>query len=44
VWDHVTIMVFENKKFSQIIGDSVDAPCLTSLAWACSYAPRTGTT
>jgi hypothetical protein len=37
-WDHVTIVMFENKTFSQIIGNTVDAPYLTSLAWACSYA------
>ena len=37
-WDHVTIVIFENKTFSQIIGNTVDAPYLTSLALACSYA------
>jgi len=37
-WEHVTIVIFENKTFSQIIGNTVDAPYLTSLALACSYA------
>ncbi len=36
-WDHVTVIVFENKTLSQIIG-SANAPYLTSLALACSYA------
>jgi hypothetical protein len=36
-WEHVTIIIFENKTFSQIIG-SANAPYLTSLATACSYA------
>jgi phosphatidylinositol-3-phosphatase len=36
-WDHVTVIVFENKTLSQIIG-SADAPYLTSLATTCSYA------
>ena len=36
-WDHVTVIVFENKTLSQIIG-SANAPYLTSLATACSYA------
>ena len=37
-WEHVTIVVFENKTFSQIIGNTVDAPYLTKLAVTCSYA------
>lgn len=37
-WDHVTIVIFENKTFTQIIGNTVDAPYLTSLAMTCSYA------
>jgi phosphatidylinositol-3-phosphatase len=37
-WEHVTIVVFENKTLSQIIGNTVDAPYLTSLAQSCSYA------
>jgi hypothetical protein len=36
-WDHVTVIIFENKTLSQIIG-SANAPYLTSLALACSYA------
>ena len=36
-WDHVTVIIFENKTLSQIIG-SANAPYLTSLARACSYA------
>ncbi len=36
-WDHVTVVVFENKTLSQIIGSS-NAPYLTSLATTCSYA------
>ena len=36
-WDHVTVVIFENKTLSQIIG-SKNAPYLTSLALACSYA------
>src|SRR5262245_32816302 len=37
-WEHVTIIVFENKKYSQIIGKTADAPYLNSLAVACSHA------
>ena len=37
-WDHVTIVIFENKTYSQIIGNTVDAPYLSSLAAECSHA------
>lgn len=37
-WAHVTVIVFENKRLSKIIGNTRDAPYLTSLARACSYA------
>jgi hypothetical protein len=37
-WEHVTVIVFENKKYSQIIGNTADAPYLNSLAVACSHA------
>jgi hypothetical protein len=37
-WEHVTLVIFENKTQSQIIGNDVDAPYLSSLARACSYA------
>ncbi len=38
VWHHVTIVIFENKTLTQVIGNTADAPYLTSLAMACSYA------
>ena len=37
-WEHVTVIVFENKKYSQIIGNTTDAPYLSSLAAACGRA------
>ena len=37
-WEHVTIVVFENKTYSQIIGNTADAPYLSGLAAACSHA------
>jgi phosphatidylinositol-3-phosphatase len=37
-WEHVTVIVFENKKYSQIIGNTTDAPYLASLAQACGRA------
>jgi hypothetical protein len=37
-WQHVTLVVFENKSFSQIIGNTADAPYLDALAHQCSYA------
>ncbi len=37
VWDHVTLILFENKTLPKIIGNTADAPYLTSLARACSY-------
>jgi hypothetical protein len=37
-WQHVTLVIFENKTQSQIIGNDADAPYLASLARACSYA------
>ncbi len=32
-YDHVVIVVEENRTSGQIIGDTVNAPCITSLAW-----------
>lgn len=37
-WEHVTLIIFENKTLPKIIGNTKDAPYLTSLARACSYA------
>jgi phosphatidylinositol-3-phosphatase len=37
-WEHVTIVIFENKTLAQIIGNTTNAPYLTSLARECSYA------
>ena len=37
-WQHVTLVVFENKTLPQVIGNTRHAPYLTSLARACSYA------
>lgn len=37
-WDHVTVVIFENKTLPKIIGNTKDAPYLTSLAQACAYA------
>lgn len=37
-WQHVTLVIFENKTLPQIIGNTAHAPYLTALARACSYA------
>lgn len=37
-WDHVALLIFENRSFKQIIGDNTNAPYLNSLARACSYS------
>jgi len=37
-WAHVTMIIFENKTLPKVIGNTKDAPFLTSLARACSYA------
>jgi hypothetical protein len=37
-WDHVALIVFENKPLKKVIGNTTDAPYLNSLADACSYA------
>ena len=37
-WDHVALIIFENKPLKKIIGNTADAPYLNSLANACSYA------
>ncbi|MFC7486291.1 alkaline phosphatase family protein [Knoellia pratensis] len=37
-WEHLTVVIFENKTLPKIIGNTQDAPYLTSLARACSYA------
>lgn len=37
-WDHVTLIMFENKPLKKIIGNTADAPYINSIAKACSYA------
>ena len=37
-WDHVALIIFENKPLNKIIGNTADAPYLNSLASACSHA------
>jgi phosphatidylinositol-3-phosphatase len=37
-WDHVALIIFENKPLPKIIGNTTDAPYLNSLARACSYS------
>jgi phosphatidylinositol-3-phosphatase len=39
-WDHVALIIFENKPLKKIIGNTADAPYLNSLAKACSYATK----
>jgi hypothetical protein len=36
-WDHVTLIMFENKPIKKIIGNTTDAPYINSLAHECSY-------
>ena len=37
-WDHVTLIMFENKPLKKIIGNTADAPYLNAIAKACSYS------
>lgn len=37
-WDHVALIIFENKPLKKIIGNTADAPYLNSLANSCSYS------
>lgn len=37
-WSHVTLIMFENKPLSKIIGNTTDAPYINSIANKCSYA------
>ncbi len=37
-WDHVTLIMFENKPLKKIIGNTADAPYINSIAKACSYS------
>jgi hypothetical protein len=40
-WDHVTVIMFENKPLKKIIGNTADAPYINSIANACSYSKNT---
>jgi hypothetical protein len=35
-WDHVALLVFENRSYAQIVGNTTDAPYLNSLINACA--------
>src|SRR6478672_11863782 len=37
-WDHVTLIMFENKPLKKIIGNTADAPYINAIAKACSYS------
>jgi hypothetical protein len=37
-WDHVALIIFENKPLKKIISNTADAPYLNSLANSCSYS------
>ncbi len=37
-WDHVTLIMFENKPLKKIVGNTSDAPYINSITNACSYS------
>jgi hypothetical protein len=40
-WDHVVLIMFENKPLKKIIGNTTDAPYINSIAKACAYSKAT---
>ena len=40
-WSHITLVMFENKPVTKVIGNQADAPYLNSIASRCSYSQNT---